>query len=57
MARKDLLTVKETQTALSCGRTLIYKLINDGTLTKVKLGGSTRITAASIKKLVEGAAV
>ncbi len=53
--KQTLLTVKETQKALNCGRTTIYKLIASGDLKRIKLGGATRITVASVKQLVEAA--
>lgn len=50
-----LISVRQARAALSCGKTTVYKLIADGTLEVRKLGRSTRITVASIDRLVTGA--
>jgi excisionase family DNA binding protein len=48
-----LKTVKETQKLLNCSRSTVYKLINEGKLTRVKVLGATRITADSIAALIK----
>ena len=45
-------TVDHAKLILSCGRTRIYELINEGQLTRVKNGASSRITVASIQQFV-----
>ncbi len=45
-------TVDHAKLILSCGRTRIYELINEGHLTRVKNGHSTRITVESIQRFV-----
>ncbi len=52
---KLLVNIMEAASLLSVGRSTIYKQINSGTLDVVKVGGSARITMASIRALVEGA--
>jgi excisionase family DNA binding protein len=51
--RDDLvLTIDETSRALKISRPLIYRLIKSGQLEKIKLGKSSRITGASVRRLV-----
>lgn len=38
----------ETTEIVGCGRTTVYELIGDGSLTALKLGSSTKITGKSI---------
>lgn len=46
------MTVNEACLALSLSRSSIQKLINEGKLRAVKLGGSTRIPTSSIRNLL-----
>lgn len=50
------MTINEACVALSLGRSSIYKLIEDGKLTTIKLGRATRIPTSSVRALVEVAA-
>ena len=46
-------SVNDTARLLSCGRTQVYKLASNGTLLKIKIGRSTRITLDSILALLK----
>jgi excisionase family DNA binding protein len=53
-----LLTVAETAARLSCSPATVRRMISDGELQRVRLrdlpGGSVRIRAADIERLLEG---
>jgi len=49
---KLLLDVREAADALSCGRTLVYKLIAGGELRTIKLGRLTRIPQSALDELI-----
>lgn len=46
-------TIDETADMLSIGRTAVYQLIADGEIEAIKLGKSTRVTIASLDRLLE----
>ncbi len=48
-------TIAETCRILAISRPTLYRLFEDGTLTKVKVRNSTRIPAAEVHKLATGA--
>ncbi len=50
-----LVGITEAATMLGLGRSSIYRLINDGKLDPVRLGGRTLIRIADIERLVERA--
>ena len=47
-------SINSTCRDLDCGRTTVYKLINEGRLKTFKAGGKTLITYSSIKELARG---
>jgi excisionase family DNA binding protein len=49
---KDLLKVKDAAARLGVGRTLLYKLMDQGRLTYVKLGRSRRIRPKDLQDLI-----
>lgn len=51
-----LMTVAEIQTQLRLSVTSIYRLISAGLLDKIKIGAATRITRASVERLIADAA-
>jgi excisionase family DNA binding protein len=48
-----LLTIPEVAIALGLGRTKVYELIAFDGLPVIKLGGATRVSAASLQKWIE----
>ena len=44
--------ISETMAILQLSKPSIYKLIRAGELTRIKIGSATRITAASVEKLI-----
>jgi excisionase family DNA binding protein len=46
-------SIKSAAKAIGIGRTSIYRLINEGRLTTVKLGRRTLIKAESLRRLIE----
>ena len=48
-----LLSVPQAAEFLSCGKTKIYSLHKAGKIEIVKLGHSTRVTEASLRRLIE----
>ena len=46
---EELCTIKQACFSEKAGRTTIYKRIKEGHYTAYKIGGSTRLTMASIK--------
>jgi hypothetical protein len=55
MSTRIALSVKETQAALSLGRTTIYKLLATKQLQRAKIHGRTLITLHSIQNLISEA--
>ena len=51
-----LYTISETEQKLRLSHSSVYRLISAGALDLVKIGKSSRITAASIKRVAEGGA-
>jgi excisionase family DNA binding protein len=47
-------TIIETARLLSCGRSLVYEEVRRGNLDLRKVGKASRITAASIHRLLAG---
>lgn len=45
-------TISEAMTTFQLSKPSIFKLIRTGKLTRIKLGSATRITAASVEKLI-----
>jgi excisionase family DNA binding protein len=52
-----VVTIKEATRLLSVGRTTLYKLMNDGHLTAVKIGGASRVLRTSLDEFVQRAKV
>lgn len=52
----DLLTVKQLQDLLQVDRTTIYRMLNDGRLTGIKIGGQWRFSRKEVDDLLSGAA-
>lgn len=48
-------SVRDVAEMLGLGRTTIYKLMNDGHLTRIKVGARTLIPAADVNALVAAA--
>lgn len=56
-ADRRLLTIKSTGEALDCGRSTVYRLINDGKLRTVKLSTrAVRVVSADVEALLLQAA-
>jgi excisionase family DNA binding protein len=55
MPDKLAYTVEETLAAIGIGRTTLYKMIGEGKLRAVKMGGRTLILADSLRTLIDGA--
>lgn len=47
-----LFTILQAMEFLGCGKKKIYQLHRDGKIDMVKLGHSTRVTEASLRRLV-----
>jgi excisionase family DNA binding protein len=47
-----LLTILQAMEFLNCGKRKIYQLSREGRIDMVKLGHSTRVTEASLRRLV-----
>lgn len=54
MAMYELLTAKQVQDLLHVDRTTIYRMLDDGRLTGVKVGQQWRFPRSAIQSLVEG---
>ncbi len=52
----DLLTTKELQDLLKIDRTTIYRMLKDGRITGIRVGGQWRFTQEGISSLISGAA-
>ena len=50
----DLLTTKELQDLLKIDRTTVYRMLNDGRLTGVKVGGQWRFPRKEVDAILEG---
>jgi excisionase family DNA binding protein len=50
----DLLTTKELQDLLKIDRTTVYRMLNDGRLTGVKVGGQWRFPRKDVEALLSG---
>jgi excisionase family DNA binding protein len=50
--QRALYAPREAEIILGVSHATLYKLISEGRLEALKLGGATRITAASIKELI-----
>lgn len=50
-----LATIRETCILLRCGKSKVFELCKDNTLERRKIGRSTRVTMASIRKIVGAA--
>lgn len=48
-----LVSINDAQHLLGVGRSMVYRLLEDGTLTKKKVGRRTLITRTSIERLLE----
>lgn len=46
-------STREAAKLLGLGKTSIYRLINEGALTRIRLGRRTLVTTASIKALID----
>lgn len=55
-APKLAYSIKEVCRETSLSRTTIHKLIKDGRLTSIQVGGRTLITGASLQALLDGGA-
>lgn len=51
----DLLTAKQLQEILRVDRTTIYRMLNDGRLTGIKVGGQWRFSRKEVDSLLSGA--
>ena len=54
MVMSDLLTTKELQDLLKIDRTTVYRMLNDGRLTGVKVGGQWRFPRKDVDALLQG---
>ena len=57
MAEKLLYSIREASSALSVGRSTVYRLLAEGTLIAVKVGRRTLIRVASIRRVAGEEAV
>ena len=48
-----LRSIKDTCRLLGIGKTFVYRLIDEGKLDKVKIGGRSLVTDASIRQLID----
>lgn len=53
MTEGSLVTIQEAMDALACSRSKIYSLGKEGRLTVVRFDGRSRVTAASLKRLLK----
>lgn len=53
---EELLTTKQVQELLKIDRTTVYRMLNDGRLTGVKIGQQWRFSSSEIQALLEGKA-
>jgi excisionase family DNA binding protein len=51
---KVLLTLDDAAFALSCGRTVVYELVQRGRLIAVGSGRGRKVTATSVRQYVDG---
>ncbi|MGV9800494.1 MULTISPECIES: helix-turn-helix domain-containing protein [Mycobacteriaceae] len=51
---EKLLRIPEVQDLLGCCRSKVNKLLRDGDLRSVKIGGSRRIPASALDEFIEG---
>jgi len=49
--KSDFLTIDQVCSFLQISRPSVHKLLNDGTLTRIKLGSCTRIRLSEIQKI------
>ena len=49
---RPVLSAKETADLLGVSRSHIFRLLRDGTLTRIKIGGRTLIKRAEVKELI-----
>jgi excisionase family DNA binding protein len=54
-ARDTLITVRDAMARLRIARSTVYVLIAKGDLDALKIGAATRITEASVQKLIDRA--
>ena len=48
-----LLSISQAMLFLKCGKKKLYQLNRDGKIDMVKLGHSTRVTEASLRRLID----
>ena len=48
----DRATIPDVMAMLSCSRSLVYEMITRGDIAAIKIASATRITDASVKKLL-----
>lgn len=53
MSEQKLLTVNDTCTQLSLGRTKVYELISSGMLRTIQIGNARRVVGESLDELIE----
>ena len=51
--KSELLTIAETMDFLKLSKPTIYRMFEDGTLTKIKVGRSTRISFQEIQTIIK----
>lgn len=49
----QLLTVRQVGERLAIGRTMVHRMIADGTLASVKIGAARRIPASEVERFIE----
>jgi excisionase family DNA binding protein len=55
LAIEPVLTVDEVMSILKAGRSKIYRMMSSGELEAIKVGNSTRVTASSVRGLIDNA--
>ena len=53
MSEQKLLTINDTCTQLSLGRTKVYELISSGMLRTIQIGNARRVVGESLDELIE----
>jgi len=55
-ANYEVISVKEVMRRLDCGRSTVYRLLNDGSLDSITIRGARRVRVDSVNRLASGGA-
>ena len=53
---RSMMSIREVAALFGCGRTLVNRLISEGTLPSYKIGGVRRIPAAAVREYLDSVA-